>query len=50
MSKIRPGHKQNSFLNGEWGKHVRGFLKKHTSGVRRMRDRMIIKKELEGIT
>lgn len=35
MGKIRVGNKQNSFLNGEWGGHVRKWGKKFTAGMRR---------------
>lgn len=41
--KVRPGNKLNSFLNGEWAKHVRGFGKRLTS----KRRRQIYKNELE---
>jgi len=40
------GNKQNSFLNGEWAKHVRRKEKKHTSGIRRIIDKLIIRNEL----
>lgn len=49
MSKIRPGHSQNSKLNGEWGKHVDPWMKKVTSGKRRCEDREIIREELENV-
>jgi hypothetical protein len=39
------GNKQNSFLNGEWGGHVRKGIKKITSGKRRMEDKRVIKAE-----
>jgi hypothetical protein len=42
MGKIRIGNKKNSILNGEWAGHVRAFLKKITSGKRRMQDKKII--------
>jgi hypothetical protein len=35
MSKVRPGNKQNSFLNGEWATHVRSKMKRLTSRLRR---------------
>jgi hypothetical protein len=35
MSKIRVGNKQNSFINGEWAGHVRGWYKRYTSKKRR---------------
>lgn len=45
MGKIRPGNKQNSVLNREWGK-VKGFYKKLTSRKRRN----LLKKDIpEGI-
>ena len=44
---MRKGHKQNSGLNGEWAKHVRKPLKKITSGLRRNKQKIIIKKEQE---
>ena len=47
MSKIRVGNKDNSFLNGEWAGHVRGWWKRHTSKMRRNRDKEIIKKDLK---
>jgi len=47
MSKIRVGNKQNSYLNGEWAGHVRGWWKKYTSSIRRMEDKKEIKKGLE---
>lgn len=43
MSKIRVGNKQNSFLNGEWAGHVRGWWKRHTSKRRRSQDKKEIK-------
>jgi len=45
MSKLRVGHKENSFLNGEWAGHVRKFGKKWTAKIRRNVDKKIIKKE-----
>lgn len=47
MGKIRPGSKINSFLNGEWAKHVKAFRKKITSSKRRMLDKKIIKQSLD---
>jgi hypothetical protein len=47
MGKIRIGNKQNSILNGEWAGHVRRFMKRITSGKRRMEDKEIIKKVKE---
>lgn len=44
MSKIRVGNKQNSFLNGEWAGHVRGWWKKYTSKKRRNQDKKEIKR------
>ena len=39
-------NKQSSFLNGEWAKHVRRKEKKHTSAMRRIIDKLIIRNEL----
>ena len=51
MSKIRVGNKQNSFLNGEWAGHVRGFFKKFTSKLRRNQQKKItrdrVKQEMD---
>jgi len=47
MSKIRPGNSANSKLNGEWGAHVKSWMKKVTSGKRRIQDKEIIREELE---
>jgi len=44
MSNV--GNKANSFLNGEWAKHVRGKWKKLTSKLRRNKDKQIIKQDL----
>ncbi len=40
------GNKTNSFLNGEWARHVRRFGKQMTSGLRRLDAKKIIRKEL----
>ncbi len=45
MSKIRPGHKWNSYLNGEWATHMKH--KRVTSKARRAWDKDVIKEELE---
>lgn len=45
MSKLRVGHKENSFLNREWAGHVRKFGKKCTAKIRRNVDKQVIKKE-----
>jgi len=45
MSKLRVGHKENSFLNGEWAGHVRKFGKKWTAKIRRNTDKKVIRKE-----
>lgn len=50
MSKIKVGHKQNSFLNGEWAGHVRKIRKKITAGIRRCVDKKIIYNELNNKT
>jgi len=47
MSKIRPGSKMNSFLNGEWAKHGRPFGKKKAASKRRMLGKKIIRESLE---
>jgi hypothetical protein len=47
MGKIRVGNKINSGLNGEWAGHVRGKMKRYTSGRRRSVSKIIIRKELE---
>lgn len=47
MPKLRVGHAANSKLNGEWAGHVRRWMKKHTASIRRMQDKVIIRKELE---
>lgn len=46
MSKIRPGSKMNSYLNGEWCTHAKKKGKKYTSKVRRALDKQIIKEEV----
>ena len=40
---MRVGNKQNSYLNGEWAKHVRGLYKRYASKVRRQIDKKMIK-------
>ena len=50
MSKLRVGHKQNSFLNREWVGHARKWLKQHTSGIRRCVDKKIVYNELNNKT
>jgi hypothetical protein len=50
MSKLRVGHKQNSFLNGEWVGHARHWLKRITNGKRRCVDKNIIYNELNNKT
>ena len=45
MSKLRVGHKENSFLNGEWAGHVRRLGKKWTAKIRRNVDKKVIRKE-----
>ena len=47
MGKIRVGNKQNSAINGEWAGHVRGKMKKHTSGKRRAINKEITNKEIK---
>ena len=46
MSKTRVGHKENSFLNGEYAGHVRRFGKKITAKIRRGVDKKTIKNDL----
>jgi hypothetical protein len=46
MGKIRKGNKQNAFLNGEWAAHMRADGKKFTARIRRMVDKIVIKKEI----
>jgi hypothetical protein len=41
------GNKQNSILNGEWAKHVRGWYKRYTSGRRRDQDKQVIKEAIK---
>jgi len=45
MSKLRVGHKENSYLNGEWAGHVRKWGKKWTAKIRRNVDKKVIRKE-----
>lgn len=47
MSKLRVGHALNSKLNGEWGGHVKKWMKKVTSGRRRYQDKVLIRKEIQ---
>lgn len=47
MTKIRVGNKQNSFINGEWAGHVRGFFKKYTSSKRRRLEKKEILKAIK---
>lgn len=46
MAKLRVGNKQNSFLNGEWAGHVRGWYKRFTSKKRRNVSKEVIKNNL----
>lgn len=39
---MKPGNKQNAFLNGEWARHMRRWGKKYTARKRRSQDRKII--------
>lgn len=41
------GNKQNSILNGEWGKHVRWWYKRHTAGRRREEGKQIIREAVK---
>ena len=45
MGKLRVGHKENSFLNGEYAGHVRILGKKWTAKIRRNVDKKVIRKE-----
>lgn len=45
--KIRKGNKENALLNGEWGKHVRKWMKKFTSSVRRTKNKKILNNSLK---
>jgi len=47
MSKLRVGHKENSFLNGERAGHVRKWGKFFTAKIRRNVDKKVIKKETD---
>ena len=47
MAKLRVGNKQNSFLNGEWAGHVRGWGKRFTAKIRRTVDKKVIRQELK---
>ena len=40
------GNAENSKLNGEWAKHVRGKIKRYTTKVRRSVDKKIIRQTL----
>ena len=46
MPKTRVGHKENSYLNGEWAGHVRRIGKKITAKIRRNADKKVIRKEI----
>ena len=48
MAKV--GNKINSVMNREWAKHVRRYLKKATSGLRRLNDKRVIREELKNGT
>jgi len=43
---MRTGNKLNSFLNGEWARHVRYWGKKFTSRKRRTLDKKLIRQLL----
>lgn len=47
ICSVRKGNKQNSFLNGEWAKHVRRWGKKFTSGIRRQESKKITRQEID---
>lgn len=44
---MRTGNKANAGLNGEYATHVRAWLKKHTSRLRRMYNKRLIRKLLD---
>lgn len=43
MTKIRPGNRQNSHLNGEWARHGRPYGKKIAAKKRRKVDKKEVK-------
>lgn len=47
MGKIRVGNKKNSGLNNQWAGHVRGWMKKLTSSLRRLDGKKEVKDRLE---
>jgi len=49
MRKPRIRHAANAKLNGEWGGHVKKWMKKITSGRRRAQDKRIIREALQSI-
>ena len=49
MSKIKPGNKQNSFLNREYAAHVRRFRKKLTAKRRRQLQIRIIRLNINSL-
>ena len=46
MSKLRVGHKENSYLNGEWVNHVDKWLKRWTAKKRRRVNKKQLKTNL----
>lgn len=46
--KIRPGNKENSYWNGQWGKHGAKWQKRLGNKKRRKYYKIEIKKELNG--
>ena len=49
MPKVNRSLRANSSLNGEWCSHAKKWLKKRTSGLRRLYDKKIIREELKYI-
>jgi hypothetical protein len=49
MRKPRHGHAANAKLNGEWGSHVKKWMKKITSGRRRAQDKRVIREEIRAL-
>lgn len=44
---MKKGNKLNSYLNGEWAKHVRKWYKRHTSRMRRAYQKKVIIEHLK---
>ena len=39
------GNKLNAYINGEWGKHVKKWMKQKTSRIRRQMEKRKIKED-----